>query len=189
MEKSDLLESARTETVWSVFKYIFTHPLEILFWRWNWKSAVLSGVMRGSIYFFTHISLGLRAALGAMSVEFLFRVLNSGATASVAQSFRKANPKWLATFCIMVAMPAYSHTIEYAIHTLNGDQNRNKSIIFSVIFSALSSIFNLFAMRRGTLLVKDEDQKSFWNDLKKLPVLGVQFVIYPFVWAFRRVRS
>lgn len=189
MQKSEVIESPRTETVWSVFKYIFSHPIEILFWRWNWKAAVLSGIMRGSIYFFTHISLGLRAALGAMSVEFLFRVVNSGASASVSQSFRKADPKWLATFCIMVLMPTYSHTIEYALHTLNGDLNKNKSILFSIMFSAISAIFNLFAMRRGTLLVKDEDQKSFWHDLKRLPLIGIQFVSYPFVWAVRRVRS
>lgn len=186
MDKS--LESVRNETVRDVFKYIFSHPIEILFWRWNWKAAVLSGVMRGSIYFLTHINLGIRAALGAMSVEFLFRVLNSGASASVSQSFRKADPKWLATLCIMVLLPAYSHTIEYTIHTLNGDQNRNKSILISITFSALSAVFNLFAMRRGTLLVSDEDQKSFGHDLKRLPVLGVQFVIHPFVQIYRKVK-
>lgn len=187
MEKSAI--SAPTETVWGVFKYIFSHPIEILFWRWNWKAALLSGIMRGSIYFFTHISLGIRAALGAMSVEFLFRVVNSGASASVSQAFRKANPKWLATSCIMLLMPAYSHVIEYTIHTLNGDQNKNKSIVISMMFSALSAVFNLFAMRRGTLLVSDSEQKSFWQDLKRLPVLGVQFVIYPFARVLEKVRS
>jgi len=60
MEKLESL--AQTKTVWEVFKYIFSHPIEIIFWRWNWKAAVLSGIMRGSSYFFTHISLGLRAA-------------------------------------------------------------------------------------------------------------------------------
>lgn len=186
MEKSENL--ARTKTVWEVFKYIFSHPVEIIFWRWNWKAAVLSGIMRGSIYFFTHISLGLRAALGAMSVEFLFRVLNSGASASVSQSFRKATPTWLATCCIMLLMPMYSHVIEYSIHTLNGDQNKNKSILVSITFSALSAVFNLFAMRRGTLLVNDEEQKTFWQDLKRLPVLAIQFVTYPFARVFGKVK-
>lgn len=189
MENSNLSEIPRQETVGEVFKYIFSHPIEILFWRWNWKAAVLSGIMRGSIYFFTHISLGLRAALGAMSVEFLFRVINSGASASVSQAFRKANPKWLATACIMLLMPTYSHLIEYTLHTLNGDLNKNKSILVSITFSALSAIFNLFAMRRGTLLVNDEEQKSLWHDLKRLPVLAVQFAIYPFVWVFSKVKS
>lgn len=156
--------------------------------RWNWKAATLSGIMRGSIYFFTHISLGWRAAFSAMSVEFLFRVFNSGATSSIAQAFRSAQPHWLANTIIMVGFPAYAHIIEYTLHTLNGDKNVNKSIVFSIIFSALSAIFNLYAMRRGAMLVKDAEQQPFWRDLKKMPVIFAEFFGYPFIWIYRKLR-
>lgn len=156
--------------------------------RWNWKAAALSGIMRGSIYFFTHISLGLRAALSAMSVEFLFRTFNSGAMSSIGQAFRAAQPKWLATAIVMFLFPAYGHIVEFTLHTLSGDKNVNKSIIFSVAFSMLSAIFNLFAMRRGALLVKDAEQQSFWNDIKKMPRIYAEFFSYPIVWAFRKKR-
>ena len=176
-------------TVGEVFKYIFTHPLSLLRHRWNWKAATLSAIMRGSIYFFTHISLGLRAALSAMSVEFVFRALNSGIAASIAQSFRKARPKWLATICVMVMLPAYGHTIEYTLHTLNGDQNRNKSILISISFSVVSALFNLFMMRRGGMLVNDPEQKSFLTDIRRIPIFAAKFVALPFVWAYRGVKK
>jgi hypothetical protein len=171
-----------------VIKYILRHPLEMIVRRWNWKAAALSGIMRGLIYFFTHISLGWRAALSAMSLEFLFRVFNSGATSSVSQAFRTAQPHWLANTIVMIGFPAYAHTFEYILHTINGDRNVNKSIVVSIIFSALSAIFNLHVMRRGTLLVKDTEQKSFWSDLKQMPVIFFEFFGYPFIWVYRKLK-
>ena len=181
--------SSAPPSVGQVFKYVVSHPIEMLFWRWNWKAASLSGVMRGSIYFFTHLKFGWMAALGAMSVEFIFRVLNSGASASVGQAFRKAEPRWLATVCIMLFLPAYSHLIEFSLHTLNGDQNKNKSILISIVFSITSALFNLFAMRRGALLVKDEEQKTLLQDFKKMPRIVVEFVAYPFNFLRRKRRQ
>ncbi len=153
--------------------------------RWNWKTAAMSGLMRGAIYFFTHISLGWRAALSAMSVEFVFRTFNTGALSSISQAFRRVQPKWKANLIVMLAFPAYSHIIEYTLHVLSGDQNVNKSIVISVLFSAVSAIFNLFTMRRGAFLVKDAEQKSLWSDLKSMPRIFVEFVAFPFVWIYR----
>lgn len=189
MKKTKFEELPADTSVKEVFRYLFNHPLEIILERWNWKAAVLSGVMRGSIYFFTHIALGWRAAVSAMSVEFAFRFFNSGISASIAQLFRQSKPIWLATLCVMVLLPAYGHLMEFALHTLSGDRNKNKSIVFSVAFSLLSAVFNLFAMRRGALLVKDAEQKSFGRDLLKMPVIAAEFVSYPFVWLWRKRRE
>lgn len=175
-------------TVGNVFEYIYRNPIEILFRSWNWKSAVLSGFLRSLIYFFTQITFGWRAAFSAMSVEFMFRTFNTGIVASIGQAFRKARPKWLATLCVMLMLPAYGHVIEFALHKLNGDRNLQRSIAFSVVFSVLSAVFNLFAMRRGVLLVNDAEQKSFLSDLKKMPVITAEFVGYPFIWIYRKIR-
>ena len=156
--------------------------------RWNWKAAVLSGIFRGAIYFFTHITLGLRAALSAMSLEFVFRTFNSGIVSSISQAFRKATPHWQANLIVMVLFPLYAHIVEYTIHTINGDQNVNKSIVVSVAFSAVSALFNLFSMRRGSFLVNDADQQSLWKDLRSLPRIAVEFVATPFIWVYRRYR-
>lgn len=187
--KETVENSPAPHRVIDVFRYVVRHPVEMLVWRWNWKAAFLSGIMRGSIYLFTHLKEGWRAALGAMSVEFVFRVIVSGASGSMVQSFHRAHPAWLATLCVMILLPAFSHLIEFTLHTLNGDANKGKAIIISITFSLLSAIFNLFAMRRGTLLVKDKDEQSLWNDMKQMPWIVGEFLLYPFTWLWRKFIS
>ena len=173
------MEEIKTETVFGVLTETVKHPIKRIFWRWNWKSALLAGIFRGSMYFLLHISEGFRAALGAMSVEFAFRIVQGGISGSLVQSLRKASPIWLGTLFVMVLMPAYSHTIEYTLHTLNGDQNRNKSIIISISFSIISALFNLFAMRRGVLITGDDSEtESLWADIKKFPRIIAGFVSF-----------
>lgn len=183
-----LLALQADPTISDVVKYCFRHPWEIFVLRWHWKAALLSGIMRGSIYFFTHITLGWRAALSAFSLEFLFRTINAGITSSVGQVLRLARPKSLVNLIVMVMFPIYGHIVEYTLHTINGDQNVNRSIVITMTFSAVSALFNLFVMRRGAMLVKDKDQQPLLHDLKKMPLIMIEFVSYPFVWVYRRMR-
>jgi hypothetical protein len=184
---SELVEnSPAPHRVIDVFRYLVRHPIEMLVWRWNWKAALFSGVLRSLIYLFTHLKEGWRAALGAMSVEFFFRLVVSGASGSLVQAFHNAAPVWLATLCIMIMLPAFSHTIEFTLHTLNGDVNKGKAIIISISFSIISAIFNLFAMRRDALLVKDARAQSLGQDLVQLPKIVVEFMFYPLIWLWNR---
>ena len=184
---SEVVEnSPAPHRVIDVFRYLVRHPIEMLVWRWNWKAALFSGVLRSLIYLFTHLKEGWRAALGAMSVEFAFRLVVSGASGSLVQAFHNAAPVWLATLCIMIMLPAFSHMIEFTLHTLNGDVNKGKAIIISISFSIVSAIFNLFAMRRDALLVKDARAQSLGQDLVKLPKIVVEFMFYPLIWLWNR---
>jgi hypothetical protein len=182
-------DSPAAHRVLDVFRYLVRHPIEMLIYRWNWKAAVLSGTMRSMIYLFTHIKEGWRAALGAMSVEFAFRVVTSGASGSLVQAFHRAQPVWLSTLCVMFLLPAISTIIEFTLHTLNGDVNKGKAIIISISFSILSAIFNLFAMRRNALLVKDKDQQSFLTDIAKMPAIVGEFMFYPIVYLWRKSKK
>lgn len=179
-------DSPAPHRVIDVFRYLVRHPIEMLVYRWNWKAAVFSGVLRSMIYLFTHIKEGWRAALGAMSIEFAFRLVVSGASGSLVQAFHKATPVWLATLCVMLMLPAFSHLIEFTLHTLNGDVNKGKAIIISITFSIVSAIFNLFAMRRNTLLVKDANAGSLGQDLVKMPKIVGEFMFFPLIWLWRR---
>lgn len=172
-----------------VFRYLVRHPVEMLVWRWNWKAALMSGVMRSMIYLFTHLKEGWRAALGAMSVEFIFRVIVSGASGSLVQAFHNAAPVWLATLCVMIMLPAFSHMIEFTLHTLNGDANKGKAIVISITFSIVSAIFNLFAMRRDALLVKDARAGSLWADLAKMPAIVGEFIFFPVIWLWKKSKK
>jgi hypothetical protein len=187
---SEVVEnSPAPHRVIDVFRYLVRHPIEMLVWRWNWKAAFFSGILRSMIYLFTHLKEGWRAALGAMSVEFAFRVIVSGASGSLVQAFHNAAPVWLATLCVMIMLPAFSHMIEFTLHTLNGDVNKGKAIVISISFSIISAIFNLFAMRRDALLVKDDRAQSLGQDLIKMPKIVGEFMFYPLVWIWRRSRA
>jgi ribosomal protein S27AE len=187
---SEVVEnSPAPHRVIDVFRYLVRHPIEMLVWRWNWKAAMFSGILRSLIYLFTHLKEGWRAALGAMSVEFFFRLVVSGASGSLVQAFHNAAPVWLATLCVMIMLPAFSHMIEFTLHTLNGDVNKGKAIIISITFSIISAIFNLFAMRRDALLVKDARAQSLGQDLVKLPKIVGEFMFYPLVWLWRRSKN
>ena len=184
---SEVVEnSPAPHRVIDVFRYLVRHPIEMLVWRWNWKAALFSGVLRSMIYFFTHLKEGWRAALGAMSVEFFFRLIVSGASGSLVQAFHNAQPVWLATLCVMIMLPAFSHMIEFTLHTLNGDVNKGMAIIISISFSIVSAVFNLFAMRRDALLVKDARAQSLGQDIVQLPKIVAEFMFYPLIWFWRR---
>ena len=182
-------DSPAPHRVVDVFRYLVRHPVEMLVWRWNWKAALFSGVLRSMIYLFTHLKAGWRAALGAMSVEFFFRLIVSGASGSLVQAFHNAAPVWLATLCVMIMLPAFSHMIEFTLHTLNGDVNKGKAIIISISFSIVSAIFNLFAMRRDALLVKDDRAQTLGQDLVRLPKIVGEFMFYPFIWLWNRSKK
>jgi hypothetical protein len=63
-----------------------------------------------------------------------------------------------------------AHVAELATHMIAGTPRLRTSLIASIPMSALATAFNLFAMRRGTLIVGD-GARSFADDLKSLPRL------------------
>jgi len=91
---------------------------------------------------------------------------------------------------VTISLPIFSHTIEYTTHyaqeyyfssLVPASTNNSRQIAFavSVLFSVLSAMFNLFMMRQGVLLVgAGSETKSLWNDLKKIPLLVVEFITF-----------
>ena len=178
-----------------VLRSLVSHPLQVIT-RWNWKAAFLGAILRASFYFTVYQAAkeNIRVALTAASVELGFRFFTSGVSGSLVQSFRHATPPWLATFIVTVSLPIFSHSVEYVTHyvqeiyfagVLPGSENNARQYAFamSVLFSAVSAMFNLFAMRHGVLLVgAGKETKSLWSDFKKIPALVLEFITYlPFL--------
>ncbi len=174
-----------------VVRSLVSHPLQIIT-RWNWKAALIGACLRASFYFTVYQAAreNMRAALTAAGVELAFRFFTSGASGSIVQSFRHATPTWLATLFVTITLPTFSHSVEYVTHyvqevyfhgVLPGSQNNGRqwAFAFSVLFSALSAMFNLFAMRHGVLLVgAGRETKSLWSDIRKIPFLVWEFLTY-----------
>jgi hypothetical protein len=148
--------------------------------HWNWKSAVVSSVLRGLIFFTTNLPAGLPAACRALAVDVAFRVPLVGVYAAIIQAFRRATPAWAATTIVAIGVPLVSHAIELGVHWSAGTARLEASVAASVGFSIVSSAFNLYAMRRGVLIVGEDDSSSLRSDLRRLPRLIGGFVMAPF---------
>jgi len=154
------------------------------FERWNYKSALFSSVLRALIFLAANARFGLRAATGAMLAEFIYRALTAGFYGAMTQSCRKIQPPWKGTLAALTLVPLFTHSIEFTIHYLRGTPNLKGSMIASVCFTILSTSFNLFAMRRGTL-VSGREAKSIGEDMLALPRLIGGFLSSGPLWIWR----
>lgn len=145
------------------------NPVPALIHQWNWKAAIFSSLCRGIVFFFANLSSGLDAATGALIAEFIYRSISAGFYGAMTQAFRKSEPRWAATLVALVVIPGISHAMEFLLHWLRGTPNLKTSIIASVIFTLISTLFNLHAMRRGVLVV-GHGEKSIWEDMRLLPL-------------------
>jgi hypothetical protein len=140
---------------------------------WNWKSAVISAAMRGPIFFFASLSLGLRAAALALLLDASFRTVLAGFMGALTQAVRYIQPTWIPALIVVVGMPVVNHTIEYFVHRHN--MRLGVAMGISIGFSMISGAFELFAMRRGTLVVTEHSQ-SLVHDILRFPWLVADFV-------------
>ena len=171
---------------------ILRHPFRTLVLNWNWKSAIISSVLRAPIFFAAYLATkqGFRMAVGAMIVQFIFRAVTGGTNGSIIQSFSKVEPAWHAVVTIPFILTIVMHVGEWflqgAYDSVTGTTGKTTAVLFSVLASIISGGFNLFAMRRGVLLVKDESQQSFWHDIKQMPWIVFELVSFPLVWTMKR---
>ncbi|MGO9240255.1 MAG: hypothetical protein ACLQBJ_05545 [Bryobacteraceae bacterium] len=159
-----------------VIRWSCAHPVELFIRRWNWKSAMFSALMRGGIFFTVNLKAGWRAAVGAMLVEFAWRTATSGGWGAVTQMLRKVKPDWQAVLGAMLVVPAVSHSIEFTIHYTRGTPVLARSILTSICFTQISNLFNLYAMRRGALIVGAE-ARPLGEDMKRVPALIGGFLL------------
>jgi hypothetical protein len=169
------MSAREPSTVAGVLGWMCRHPWEAIGRRWNYKSAVLSAVLRASIFFATNRAAGLDAAMAAMTTEFAFRICTAGFYGAVTQGFRRVEPPLAGTMAAMVVLPLLAHSLELTVHWWRGTPELGLSIAASVAFTAISTSFNLFAMRQGAFVVGAGRRSLFW-DLLSLPRLVAQFV-------------
>lgn len=162
--------------VGTLLRLLVRHPWRHLGRRWNYKSAVTSSLFRGLLFFVTNVTAGLPAAVAALSTEFWFRFLTAGYYGALTQAFRRVEPARTAMIAAMIALPTIGHGLELLVHWLHGTPNLSASIGVSVLFTVFSTSFNLFAMRRGALIIGD-GSSSLLQDLRRLPALMAAFAL------------
>src|SRR5579871_1569448 len=163
-------------TLTTVLLELMQHPVESLVRRWNWKSAVLSPLFRSQIFLAVNLRAGWKAALGAMFAEFVYRSVAAGFYGALTQGFREAEPAWAAAFTVAVLLPIASHSVEWLIHWMRGTPNLWASIGASAGFTAISTVFHWYAMRKGVFVV-GEGSAPLTADLRRMPRILLEFAV------------
>jgi hypothetical protein len=174
-----------------VFRNLVRHPLQLLA-RWNWKTALMGALVRASFYYtvYTASSESMLVTLTAVSVELVSRFISTGIAGAIVQSFRRATPVWQAGVIVSILLPLFSHTVEFVVHygqerwlydifAASESLARSRAFAISVLFSIISVLFNLFAMRHGILLVgAGKETQSLVSDVKRMPRMIGEFTAF-----------
>lgn len=161
--------------VWKVLGSIARDPWQLLR-AWNYKSAVLSSLSRALLFYLANASAGHAAARQAFLTEIWFRLLTSGFYGALTQRLRDIEPAWKGMVAAIVILPICGHGLEVAVHWWRGTAELSRSIAVSVGFTILTTAFNVFAMRRGALIVGAGGQPLL-RDLVRMPSLMALFVV------------
>lgn len=175
---SDRPEDVATEPpgAGDVLRKLVSDPLAII-GRWNWKSAVLSALIRGSIFFVTNLSEGARAATAAFAIESSFYIVTAGFYGAIIESFRRVRPYWQAVVTVTVLVPLINHSLEFLFHWIGGTKRIALGVAVSMVFSLFSANFNLYIMSRGALIV-GSGREPLWKDLLRMPRLLLEFLLF-----------
>lgn len=171
----------------TVLLELLARPGELLMRRWNWKAAFFSSLVRGIIFLLANLTAGWRAAMGAMLAEWCYRALTSGFYGALTQTLAETEPEWHGAVAAMILLPLSSHSLEFLIHWLRHTPHLRASIISSMVFTVFSTLFNFYAMRRGTMVV-GRNAGSIGADMRALPrVIGGFLAVLP-LWIWRALR-
>jgi hypothetical protein len=163
----------------AVFAGLASHPVDTFYRSWNWKSALLSAMLRSPIFLLATLRQGLKAISVAVAVEALYSAGISGCYGTFVQKLRRARPLWAAAALIVVVLPGLLLLLDYSLHRYTRMQNLRGGMVGACALSLLSSVFNWYLMSRNSLIV-GEGAHAFSSDLKRMPRLLLEFVfIFP----------
>ena len=158
------------------------------FCLWNWKATILSTAVRAPIFLGVTLTHGWRRASLAALIEAAYRVLTSGYLGGLTQVLSRTEPLWRSAICVTVVLPGTELWADYLIHHASGTPNLRAGMIAAFAMTVLSSLFNFYSMRNGTLIV-GTGAKTLAGDLRALPQLILRFVTGPVVWFWRSAWS
>jgi hypothetical protein len=167
---------------------LLRNPWRQIVLRWNGKAALLSAMFRGTIFIIASIKSHHPGRASGVLAEALYGAVSAGFFGTLTQALRFAEPQWLAELLLAGIFPLIFQIGDYYFHARLGTQVFLIGMICSAGFTVFSSLFNLYIMRRGTLLIGEEG-KPFAKDLSALPRLALLFVVSGVTNAWRFLRD
>lgn len=173
-------------TVGTALLQVLSNPFYYFIQQWNWKSALFGAFNRGTIFLVATMKRGRMEMSVAVVVEILFTCATAGIYAAFTQAMRFAEPEWLAAGVVALAIPGALYGADYFAHVWTGMHNVRPAVGFATGLSVVSTLFNLFIMRRGAMVV-GEGSQPLWRDLIRIPGLIVQFLVAGPVWLWNLI--
>lgn len=168
------MRPASPRTLGAALWQMARHPHEVLWRRWNWKSAITSSFVRGMVFLVANLPAGAGAALQAMAVELALRAMTAGFYGAITERFRSVRPRRHAMAAAVLLLPALAHSLELVVHFVNGTPRLAASLALSVALTIVSTSFNLFAMQRRVFIV-GRGHRPLRDDLARVPRLLIEF--------------
>ena len=138
---------------------------------WNWKSALVSALMRAPVFFAANLEAGLDAATAAFATEFVYRVCSAGFYGALTNHFARRREQRAATIEALVILPVLAHSVEYVVHRMAGTPYIATAIGASIAISMVTTRISLFLMRRGLFVAGGQ---SFTADVRDFVLLMVR---------------
>jgi hypothetical protein len=154
--------------------------------QWNWKSAVLSVALKTPVFIVSAATAGSSAVLTTAATDVACRVTVAGFSGGVLQRMSRVQPRWAGTLGGFLLVPALSHAAEWLVHGWDGTPHLGLAVAASVMLSVVSTGFDLYAMRRGVLIV-GSGSASLTRDLRQVP--GLWRDLARAIVGYRRPRS
>lgn len=174
----------KLRTVAEAWLYVLNNP-SLFIKKWNYKGAVMSGVVRAPFFFFTFLAGGqdVWIALAAGLAQFAFRFVFAGVGGALIQALRHVEPAWKALLSILVVIPLISHVFEFLVQFAFANITQTNdltltAILRSLCVSVFSALFTLYIMRRDVLIVGEDESESLAKDFTKFPRLIFNFVAF-----------
>ena len=142
---------------------------------WNWKAAVASAACRACVFFVANLPAGYDAAWSAWRVELVYRLIASGFYGALTERFSRWSARRRATVSALILLPALGHTVEYLVHLEAGTARAGSAVLASVLFTVVTTRFNLFAMRRGVFL-SGAGRQPLRQDIRSLMRLVISVI-------------
>jgi hypothetical protein len=122
-----------------------------------------------------------------MPAEWIYRAVTSGFYGAITQTLGETEPEWHGAMAAMILLPISSHSLEFLVHGVRHTPHLRTSMISSMSFTVVSTLFNLYAMRRGTMVVGG-NCPSLGQDIRSMPgVVGGFLAVFP-LWIRRSLR-
>ena len=183
-EDTPPVAAASARTITEAWANVLRNP-SLFIRHWNYKGAILSGMLRAPIFLITYLvgRESIKLAIGAALAQFAFRFLFAGVGGALIQSFRRVEPAWKALLTILLVVPVISHIFEFLVqsgfaYATGTRDHTDEAIVRSICVSVISALFSLYIMRRNVMIVGEAESKSLLSDVLRLPALIFQFMAF-----------